>query len=83
MKLAECESFMDDASDNIIDNTKPLLVVDAVSKQMIMPKQVITTKNLLTTSMQAKLFAAVQAVEETKKAFAITDDMRDIISEQR
>ena len=70
------------ASDDIKDDAVPLLLDDASAKEMFKLKREITAKNALNELMQAKLGAALQEVEETRKALATTDDKRDMIREQ-
>ena len=70
------------ASNDIWDDAVPLLVDHATTKELAKLKREITAKNALSRSMQAKLDAALQQVEETNKALATSKNERDLISEQ-
>jgi hypothetical protein len=82
VKWAECDRMAQHASDNIKDDAVPLLFDDATAKEMVKLKREISTNNVLNKSMQAKLGAALQEVEKTKKALATAEDERDMICEQ-
>ena len=81
-KQAECDRLAHHASDDINDDSVPLLLEYATAKEMVKLKREITTNNALNQSMQAKLGAALQDVEETSKVLATNDDERDMMSEQ-
>ena len=81
-KQAECDRLAHHASDDINDDSVPLLLEYATAKEMVKLKREITTNNALNQSMQAKLGAALQDVEETSKVLATNEDERDMMSEQ-
>jgi hypothetical protein len=79
-KQAVCDRLAQHASDDIKEDAVPLLFDDATATEMVKLKREITAKNALNKSMQTKLGAALQEVEETKKVLATTEDKRDMIS---
>jgi len=79
---AESVKLEQHASDDIKGNAVPHLFGNSTTKEMVKLKQAITAKNALNKSMQTKLGAALQEVEETKKALATTEDERCMITEQ-
>jgi hypothetical protein len=79
-KQAVCDRLAQHASDDMKEDAVPLLFDDATAKEMVKLKREITAKNALNKSMQTKLGAALQEVEETKKVLATTEDKRDMIS---
>ena len=81
-KQAECDRLAQHASNDINDDAVPLLVDDATAEEIVKLKGEISAKNALSKSMQAKLGAALQEVEETKKVLAIAEQKRDMISKQ-
>jgi len=82
MHLVESDRLLQHASNNIQDDAVPHPVDDATSMEMVTLKWEITAKNAISKSMQARLRASLPEVKETKKGLAITEDERDMISEQ-
>jgi len=73
VKLAECDSLAQYASDDIKDNAVSLLFDGATAKKMVKLKRQITARTVLNKSMQATLGAALQEVKETKKVLVTTE----------
>jgi hypothetical protein len=83
-KQAECGRLAQpqQASDDVTDQAAPPLVDDATARELAKLKREVTVKNALNKSMQARLGAALQEVEATKKALATAEDERDMTSEK-
>ena len=79
-KQAECDRLVQPASNDIKYNSVPSLFDDVTPKEMVKQTQETTTKDALSMLMHAKMGAALQTVEETKKALAPAEDERNIIS---
>jgi len=79
-KQAECDRLVQPASNDIKYNSVPSLFDDVTPKEKVKQTQETTTKDALSMLMHAKMGAALQTVEETKKALAPAEDERNIIS---
>jgi len=82
LKLVECGRLVLHAPNDAHHDVVQLLIEAANSTQLVEPKGEITPQIALSNSMQTKLDAAFHNVKETRNGLAITEDDREMISEQ-